>query len=278
MGLRNIAGPVYTIQDELDGGRVIGTQDEMSALTQLHDHAVYLHAGETWIVNRLDLGQKIARVERRDLDYYTQAVQTSAIRIDEVEEEGSWREARTGFGDVTVTTSIPMFKKVRYHSRESVGFERLELPPQELETTAMWLVPPKSATEALETSGHIAGEALIGIANVLIEVVPVFLMCDAQDIGAVVDAAQTGREALFLYDRFPGGMGYARGCLDRLGEVLETVRAVIEGCPCEAGCPSCVGSAVPPFAMGDLDSGVRGRIPDKEAARALLTGLSPVEA
>ena len=121
---------------------VIGTLDEVSALSQLHDHAVYLHGAETYFVNKLDLEQKIAFVEKRDLDYYTQSVQASQIRIDGTEEETAWRGADLGFGDVTVTTTIPMFKKIRFHSRDSLGFEKLELPPQELETVAFWFVPP----------------------------------------------------------------------------------------------------------------------------------------
>ncbi|MGB2820220.1 MAG: DEAD/DEAH box helicase, partial [Phycisphaerae bacterium] len=119
VNLRNIAGAVYTIQDEAAGERVIGTMDEVSALSQLHDHAVYLHAGQTYFVNKLDLDEKIAFVERRDLDYYTQSVQASQIRIDEVSEEAPCGQADLGFGDVTVTTTIPMFKKIRFHSRDS---------------------------------------------------------------------------------------------------------------------------------------------------------------
>ncbi len=270
VNLRNIAGPVYTIQDESEGERVIGTMDEVSVLSQLHDHAVYIHGAETYFVNHLDIEQKIAHVERRDLDYYTQSVQTSQIRIEEREEEGEWLGAPVGFGDVVVTTSIPMFKKIRFHSRDSLGFEHLELPPQELETVALWFAPPEAVVARMRQRQMVVGEALIGIANVLVEVAPFFVMCDVQDIGTVVDANCLGRDALFVYDRYPGGMGYARRCLDRLGEILPTVYRVIRECGCADGCPSCVGSAVPAFAMTDMDSAVRGRIPDKRGARFLL--------
>ena len=119
----------------------------------------------------------------------------------------------------------------------------------------------------------VVGEALTGIANVLVEVAPFFVMCDTQDIGAVVNASCLKRDALFLHDRYPGGMGYARRCLDRIGEIMQTLHTVIRECGCEDGCPSCVGSALPPSAMTDLDSAVRGRIPDKRAARFLLETL-----
>jgi len=273
VSLRNISGPVYTIQDETNGSRVIGTLDEVSALSQLHDHAVYLHGAETYFVNKLDLEQKIAFVEKQDLDYYTQSVQVSQIRIDETEEKTSWRGADLGFGDVTVTTSIPMFKKIRFHSRDSLGFEKLELPPRELETVAFWFVPSEEIGREMTRRKLVVGEALVGIANVLVEVAPFFVMCDTQDIGAVVDANCLGRDALFFHDRYPGGMGYAKRCLEHIEELMTTVATVIRECGCEDGCPSCVGSALPAFALTDLDSATRGRIPVKAAARFLLERL-----
>jgi len=277
VNLRNIAGPVYPIQDELDGERVIGTMDEISALSQLHDHAVYLHGADTYFVDQLDLEQKIARVERRELDYYTQSVQQSQIRIDEVEKEDQWRGATVGLGDVTVTTSIPMFKKIRFHSRDSLGWEQLELPPQELETVAMWFAPPEGIVARMLERKMVVSEGLIGIANVFVEVAPFFVMCDTQDVGTVVNSSCLHRDALFLHDRYPGGMGYARRCLDAVEEIMRTIHAVIRECGCEDGCPSCVGSAVPAFAMTDMDSSVRGRIPDKAAALFLLDLLLGAE-
>jgi DEAD/DEAH box helicase domain-containing protein len=262
--------------------------DEVSALAQIHDHAVYLHGAETYFVNELDLEQKIARVERRDLDYYTQSIQTSQIRIDEIEEEREWlpgaeemrrispeyggsaEGARLGFGEVTVTTSIPMFKKIKFHSRDSLGFESLDLPPQTLETVAMWFCPSEQLVDEMRNKGMVIGEALIGVANVLAEVARFFVMCDSQDIGTLVDSACLKRETLFLHDRYPGGMGYARRCLDRIEEILRTCLTVVRECGCVDGCPSCVGSAIPPFAMTDLDSAVRGRIPNKAGALLLL--------
>ncbi len=273
VNLRNIAGPVYTIQDAGNGERVIGTMDEISALAQLHDHAVYLHGAETYFVNKLDLEQKIAHVERRELDYYTQSIQAAQIRIDAVEEESTWAGAQLGYGDVTVTTNIPMFKKIRFHSRDSLGFEQLELPPQSLETVAFWFSPPANLAAEMTAQKMIVGEALIGIANVLVEVAPFFVMCDTQDVGVVVNASCLGRDALFFHDRYPGGMGYARRCLEHIKELLGTIYTVVKECGCKDGCPSCVGSAVPAFAMSELDSAVRGRIPDKNAARYLLSAL-----
>ncbi len=272
VNLRNIAGPVYTIQEE-PGGQVIGTMDEVSAFSQLHDHAVYIHGAETYFVDKLDIEEKIAYVQKRDLDYYTRAVTSSDIKVDETEIEDEDVRGLRSYGDVTVTTTIPMFKKVRFHARDSLGFEELELPPQHLETVAMWFSPPEDIVKILNEKDMVVGEALIGIANVMVEVAPFFVMCDPRDVGTVVNSSCLGRDALFLYDRYPGGMGYARRCLGRLDDILDTIHDVILDCACEDGCPSCVGAAVPAFAQTDIDSAVRGRIPDKEAAGILLERL-----
>ncbi len=270
VNLRNIAGPVYTIEDSSSEEHVIGTIDEISALSQLHDHAVYLHGADTYFVNHLDVEQKIAHVEKRNLDYYTQSVQVSEIRIDETETEETWQGCLLGFGDVTVTTSIPSFKKIRFHSRDSLGYEELDLPTQLLETVTFWFAPAEEISRRMDEKNLLMGEALIGISNVLVEVVPLFVMCDTQDIGVVIDSKNLGREAIFLHDRYPGGMGYARRCLDRFEDIIQTVAEVIRDCGCDDGCPSCVGSAVPASAMGDLDTTVRGRIADKDASLFLL--------
>ena len=275
--LRNISGPVYTIQEASQGNRVIGTVDEVSALAQLHTHAVYLHGADTYFVEALDFDKKIAFVVRRDLDYYTQSVQTSRIRIDEVEEERNWRECAIGFGDVTVTTTIPMFKKIKFDSRDSLGYEQLEMPPQCLETVSAWLVPPDEAVAAVRARDRVTAEALTGIANALVECAPLYVMCDVQDIGAVVDASNLGKDAIFIYDRYPGGMGYAMRCAEAVEELVRAVHSVVSQCPCEDGCPSCVGSAVPAFAMTDLDSGTRGRRPAKEGALLILSHVLGLE-
>lgn len=274
VSLRNISGPVYTIQDDSDRSRVIGTMDESGAMQQLHTNAVYLHEADTYFVTRLDMDQKIAHVERRDLDYYTQAVQVAQLRLDEAVERAERGEVQTGLGDVTVTTTLPMFKKIKFTSRDSLGFEPLDLPPVTLPTVAMWIAPSPAMLRRIAAEGIPAADALLGVANLLVEVAPMFAMCDVSDIGATVDVACLGREAVFLFDRFPGGMGFARRCLDSVDRILAAARDIVAACACRDGCPSCVGSAVPAFAMGDMDAGVRGRFPDKRGAALLLQDLT----
>lgn len=284
VSLRSASAVIYTIVDSTEEERVIGTMDEPSAFTQLHTHAVYLHGAETYFVLELDVDKKIARVERRETDYFTQAITTSKIVIDEVDEDEPekepWRGCETGHGDVTVTTVVPMFKKVKFYSRDSIGFEDLELPPQELETTAMWLAPTEKALQCVQEAGRATGEALIGIANLIVEVAPLFIMCDPSDIGALPDSSNLGKQVIFVYDRVPGGVGFSTRARELLGKIMQAALEVASKCPCETGCPSCVGAAVPRFAQTDLDSATRGRIPDKEATLIVLhelLGLEPYE-
>lgn len=134
-------------------------------------------------------------------------MQVSQIRIDDKDEEETWRGALLGFGDVTVMTSIPMFKKIKFHSRDSLGFEKLELPPQSLETVAFWFAPPEDIVQEMQRQQVLVGEALIGIANVLVEVAPFFVMSDPQDIGAVVDAGLPGTRCPLLPRPLPRRYG-----------------------------------------------------------------------
>ena len=277
VNLRSASPVIYTIVDSTDEERVIGTMDETSAFTQLHTHAVYLHGAETYFVLELDIEKKIARVEQRETDYYTQATTTSKLVLDrpdgEEPDKRTWRACEIGHGDVTVTTTVPMFKKVKFYTRESIGFEELDLPPQTLETTALWVVPPQSALDLARQYGRVSGEALIGIANLMVEVAPLFIMCDPSDIGVVPDSSNLGREAIFLYDRHQGGMGFSSRARDLLEEIMKAALEVARKCTCETGCPSCVGAPVPRFALTDLDSATRGRIPDKEAAMVVLHAM-----
>ena len=144
------------------------------------------------------------------------------------------------------------------------------MPPTNLETVILWLVPPESAVDAVRSAKRVLAEGLIGIANALVECAPLYVMCDVQDIGVVVDSSNLDKDALFLYDRYPGGMGYAQRCAESIEELMQAVYEVVSRCGCEDGCPSCVGSAMPAFALTDLDSGTRGRIPDKQGAILIL--------
>ncbi len=270
--VRNISENNFTIHDRTDpeNPQVIGEVDEFSAYTLLHQQAVYMHNAETYFVQDLDLAQKVASVTRENLDYYTQAVSRTDIRVDDTEREDPWRISKKAFGAVTVTTLVYMFRKIKFSARESLGFGNLDLPAQTLETMAVWLMPPRQVLERVREYKRVAGDGLLGIANVAVEVLPLFVMCDTMDIGSVVDSSNTGTPTIFIFDRHPGGVGFAERCYDIIEQVLEACLFLIKECECEEGCPSCVGSPLPPYAQQDPDGSSRDSIPDKEAALMIL--------
>lgn len=274
VSLRSGTERTYTIVDTTGGkNEVIGSTDEISAFMQLHTEAVYLHNGETYFVSELDLVERVAYVHRADVDYYTQAITDQRIRIDEEQAQKVWRRSRMGFGDVSVTFVTFMFKKIRFDGRDSIGFGKVDLPPLPLETAGMWLVPPLDAFRAVREAGRSPSEGMLGLANVVAEVLPLFAMCDPSDIGAVVDSSNTGVPTLFLYDRYPGGVGFASKAYELIEEVLTACCELIHACECTGGCPSCVGAPIPPYVRGEADGDARGKVPDKEAALVILHAL-----
>jgi DEAD/DEAH box helicase domain-containing protein len=270
VSLRNIGDHVYTIIETGDENQVIGTIDEASAHMQVHPEAIYMHAGETYFVNNLDLDKKIAFIEKVDTDYYTQSITEVKIKIEEEELAKTWRKSGCYFGDLSVTSVTYMFKKIKFGSRDSLGFGALDLPPQTLLTSGMWLIPHQEAYRYVRQSGRVPREGLLGISNVIKEVIPLFAMCDTMDVGAAVESSAANAPAVFVYDRFPGGLGFALKGYDMVEEILAACLDLIDRCPCERGCPSRVGSPIPPFSQLDADVNARGMIPDKQAAKSIL--------
>ena len=146
-----------------------------------------MHDAETYFVDRLDTDEKVAYVHSADVDYYTQAVLDSNIRAGGPAAERPWAAGRLGFGEATVTWRTTAFKKIKFYTQESIGYSRLELPAQHLETNACWFVPPQEALALPAQHGLNAIEGLVGIRNVAVNLLPLLAMCDRLDVGGIVD-------------------------------------------------------------------------------------------
>jgi DEAD/DEAH box helicase domain-containing protein len=277
--LRNISDDVYTIIDTGapdrpdDANKVIGTIDEPGAFMQLYPGAVYMHHGETYFVLNLDITKKIVKVQKEDTDYYTQSITEAKITVEHEELQKQWNESEVFWGDLSVTSLTYMFKKIKFGSRDSLGFGALDLPDQKLLTTGMWILPRPAAYKLVKEAGRVPREGLLGISNVIKEVIPIFAMCDTQDIGASVDSSASHAPGVYVHDRFPGGLGFAHKAYELVDEIMRACLELIDNCPCEDGCPSCVGSPLPPYSHLDPDVNTRGLIPDKESARSILHNL-----
>ena len=263
---------------ETPGERVIGNVDLLGACQLVYPEAIYLHDGETHFVRELDLDQKVAFVERRAVDYYTQPVSEQKVRLDQrlegvaVTPAGSAEETMSlGFGDVTVSKTTFAFKKIKFGSMDSIGWGKLDLPWHHLETRAFWIAPKEPVISALCERGHKLPEAMAGLKSLALAALPFFAMCDRADLGGVVDASNLGITALFLYDRFHGGLGYSRVGFDEMEKLLGACLDILSSCPCAGGCPACVGlPAIAPGRQEDPDLSPDFAIPGKEAAQVLL--------
>lgn len=270
--LRTISNATFSIVD-ITGGRntVIGQVDSISAPELVYPEAVYLHQGESFLVRELDWAARLARVERLEADYYTQPVLADACELGQERLSGPLLGGVRRFGDVTVRWQTIAFRKFKLFTQELIGQTMLDLPAQEVRTVGAWLQPPPAALEALREAGHSVHEALKGVRNLMMVALPPLAMCDRYDIGGVVNASQLGVSTIIIYDRYEGGVGYARHAFEHAEALLELAHDLVAGCDCENGCPGCVGPPNLRIAIHhdpDLSSGYA--IPDKSATVALL--------
>ena len=225
--------------------RVLGEVDLFAAPLLVHEKAIYIHEGVQHHVDRLDWDERKAYVTRTDVDYYTDADLGITLKVLEVFEEADERPAgKRQRGEVMVAWKVTMFKKLKFHTHENVGWGSISIPEQEMHTTATWLVPPAELVNRYDRDT--LDGALIGLARVTRTTGALLLMCDPRDLGvlAQVQAPFTGQPTLYLYDATPGGVGLTERLYTLTPELIRTSRQAVESCPCADGCPACVGPAI----------------------------------
>ena len=241
--IRGTGGPPVRLV-EAGTGRLLGTVDSASAHTQAHEGAVYLHQGETYVVDDLDLDEAVALVHAEDPDYSTSARDVTDIRIVETLRTRAYDGVELSFGTVDVTHQVVSYLRKRVGSGEILADVPLDLPPRELRTRAVWYtVAPDVLDEArlewadVPGAAHAAEHAAIGL-------LPLFATCDRWDIGGVSTALHedTGVCTVFVYDGSPGGAGFSERGYTRGADWLRATREAIASCECATGCPSCVQS------------------------------------
>ncbi len=302
ISLRSVTSDNFIIIDITGQPRVIGEVDFVSALTAVHEKAIYLHGGQQYHVEHLDFKERKAYVKQVDVDYYTDAIKYTQVRVleiaatrrrDEFDGAGEAIAQQRGpdghtlsHGDVLVRSQVVGFKKLKFFTNENIGAGQLELPENEMHTTSYWITLERALLESLPYSISERQSGMFGLLHALESVATLLLMCDGRDLGTAIGEkppapGAKGEEAtpmrmedavssnakeffepnLYLYDAYPGGIGFSEP-LYRAHEILLTqTRELIRACPCEAGCPSCVGAA------GDLAPKA------KEAALAILDKL-----
>ncbi len=252
VSLRKVTSDNFVVVDVTGEPTVIGQVDFNPALTSLHEKAIYLHEGRLYHVERFDYEDRKAYVKSVDCDYYTDAIDYTKVTILEEFDQspiGLDASAWAHHGDVRLNRQIVGFKKIKFYTNENVGAGKLSMPEQEMHTTAFWLHFPQDFLGRLtEFSPTEKKNGLVGFGNVLRTVGSLLLMCDGRDLGVTMGSDREGVASAFepnvyLYDNYPGGIGQSEPLYRLRRTLIEKAGELLEACPCEAGCPSCVGPA-----------------------------------
>jgi DEAD/DEAH box helicase domain-containing protein len=303
VSLRSVTSDNFVIIDVTGESNVIGEVDFSSALTTVHEKAIYLHGGEQYHVEHCDFRERKAYVKRVDVDYYTDAIRYTQVRVLEVAASAggllhgaqhaaplhqSSQDANShSHGDVLVRSQVVGFKKIKFFTNENIGAGKLELPENEMHTTSYWITLERPLLESLPYSISERQSGMYGLLHALESVATLLLMCDGRDLGTAIgerppgpgsdygeaeavmstrleemrDTKEFFEPNLYLFDAYPGGIGFSEPLFRAHGLLVQKTRELIASCGCEQGCPSCVGPA------GDLAPRA------KEAALAILDRL-----
>ncbi len=250
ISLRSASPNNFVILNESNNSEVIGEVDYFSAPIFLHPEAIYLHRARQYQVTRLDWDGKKAYVKEVEVDYYTDAETKTDLKVLEVNKSTAFGDAKMSCGEVSVTNVTVMFKKVKFHTHENVGSGDLTLPELEMHTNAFWYSFPGDIALELDLNGSQFGGALRGVANILGKIAPLWVMCDQRDLRSIsqVRAPFTERPTVYIYENIPGGVGLSEKLYTEHTRLFESCFEHVKNCPCEGGCPVCVG---PPMEVGE---------------------------
>ena len=263
--LRSTDADAFTVVDGTTGD-LLGIVERGRAYSTVHEGAVYLHLGESYLVRELDQRALRAVVEPFRGDWYTQAKKETMTQI----VEASRRELRLGlelsFGVIEVTEQVVGYERKTISSQERIELVQLDLPETSFATEAVWFLPEPHQLAELDQMPTLLG-TLHAAEHALIALLPLWAMCDRWDIGGLSTNIhpQTGRPTVFVYDGHPGGVGITQRGFEQFEGWVADTAAMIRGCPCAGGCPSCVQSPK----CGNLNDML-----DKRSALTFLERLS----
>ncbi|OMP65656.1 Zn-binding domain-containing protein, partial [Domibacillus epiphyticus] len=223
--------------------RVIGEMDRFSAMTLLHEEAIYLHQGIQYQVEELDWEEKKAYVREVDVDYFTDANLAVQLQVLEEDKEKASGFASYHYGDVAVHAMATIFKKIKFETHDNIGSGPIHLPEVEIHTNAAWMTINEGLHDWAEDRIE---QGLIGASNAIQSVAPLYAMCDPKDLHVVpkLKAEHNEQPTVFMYDHYAGGIGLAEHLYKNMSAVIDAAIDIIDDCPCENGCPSCTGTDV----------------------------------
>jgi DEAD/DEAH box helicase domain-containing protein len=253
VSLRSVSSDNFVVIDTTDGADVIGETSFTSGPATLHEKAIYLVEGVLYQVERLDFEGRKAYVRRIDCDYYTDAITYTRITVLDTFAGAGTRS----HGEVHVSSRVVGFKKIKFYTNENVGSGELDLPEQQMHTTAYWLTIPVAVMAALPFAADDRRDGVVGLSFAMRQIAQLLLMCDRQDIGISIGSGNEGdspeltrtgepvslsdEPRIFIYDNYPGGIGFSEPLFALEEELRRRTRDLIAACECQSGCPGCVG-------------------------------------
>jgi DEAD/DEAH box helicase domain-containing protein len=272
VSLRSISSDNFVVVDTTREARVIGETSFTSGPSTLHPKAIYIIEGSLYQVDKLDFEGRKAFVREIDCDYYTDAITYTRVTVLDTFETSGLRS----HGEVHVVSRVVGFKKIKFYTNENVGSGELDLPEQQMHTTSYWLTIPAAVMAMLPYTADDRRDGVVALAFAIRQVAQLLLMCDRHDIGISIDAGDEEHPSprLFIYDNYPGGIGFSQPLSRMHHELLDGTRRLISECECESGCPGCVG---PVGNTGPLAKAAALRILNLLIAEAAAGGREAIE-
>jgi DEAD/DEAH box helicase domain-containing protein len=241
VSLRSVSSDNFVVVDHTNGSNVIGETDFNSALAILHPKAIYLLEGRLFQVEELDFEGRKSHVRSVESDYYTDAITYTKVTI--LDRFDSDAALVAHHGEVHVVSRVVGFKKIKFYTNENVGSGELDLPEQQMHTTSYWLEIPVAIMDRLPYATDDRRDGVVGLAFAMRQVAQLLLMCDQRDIGLSINAGEQPGDTprIFIYDAYPGGIGFSAPLFGMQHDLLTRTFALISGCGCDNGCPTCVG-------------------------------------
>ncbi len=247
VSLRSAASDNIVIVNTTGGKHeVIGEMDRPSAKELIFKNAVYMHRSSQYVVGELDLENRRCYVEETEVNYYTDSIVKTDIKVLHENGRKETSVSNTANCDILVRSQVAKFKKIRFDTHENVGYGEIALPEEEMHTRALAVLfpPESSAGKALAPiPEELKAGTMARAGTVLKNVSPVFLLCDPRDMGISerLRDPHFGCPALYIYDRYPGGSGISEMFEEKIIEIISAAGKAVSNCPCESGCPSCIG-------------------------------------
>jgi DEAD/DEAH box helicase domain-containing protein len=242
VALRSASPDNFLLLDHTSG-EVLGTIEAARAYSTVHDGAIYLHLGRSYLVRELDLSARRAVLEPFNGEYYTQAKRESMVYIERLMDRRESHGVTLSYGTVVYSETVLGYQRKHIQSQGVLDYQGLDLPTTEFTTRALWYELDDVIASEEFPKEHLLG-ALHALEHAQIAVLPLIAMCDRWDIGGLSTNAhpQTGGPTIFIYDGHPGGIGITQRGYVRFDHLVDDANQLIGECPCTAGCPSCVQS------------------------------------